>query len=67
VAPARHKGSAGAGGFSAAIAGIGLGVAVVMVVLAACTPQQLVVFGWRCGALGGFGRLGQHLDLAAHS
>jgi hypothetical protein len=47
VAPSRHKGSSGAGGFAASIVGIMSGVAAVMVITAACTPEQLRVWGWR--------------------
>jgi hypothetical protein len=34
-------------GFAAAIGGIALGVALVMIVTAACTKEQLAVWGWR--------------------
>ncbi|KAI8470012.1 MAG: major facilitator superfamily domain-containing protein [Monoraphidium minutum] len=47
VAPARRKGLSGALGFAAAIGGIAFGVALVMIMTAACSAAQLALWGWR--------------------
>lgn len=47
VAPPKRKGLSGSMGFAAAIGGIGFGTAMVMIVDAACSPDQLELYGWR--------------------
>lgn len=47
VAPPRRKGLGGAMGFAAAIGGIGFGVLVVMIIIAACPQDSLILWGWR--------------------
>ncbi|GBF98026.1 MFS transporter [Raphidocelis subcapitata] len=66
VAPKKHKGTSGAGGFAASILGIMFGVASVMVIIAACTPEQLQQWGWRIPFLLGTLTAGAALLLRLH-
>ena len=50
TAPHATRGFSGGKGFAGALGGIAIGVMLVMIVTAACTPAQLALYGWRCAA-----------------
>ena len=56
TAPHAKRGLSGGKGFAGSMGGMGFGVILVMIIIAACNPAQLALYGWRCVARSGMGQ-----------